>query len=782
MSDEEVIIGDDDDEIIDMESSQSIPVQIDNEKVIKQIQQFDNFLPHFHGTLEDSFFSFQIPSKVLPLSLQTVCGFTSNPILLDCTIHLKNLDWKETPYLIDIKHPLYSQNYVGRPLIQEAVRAFFSSSYCPRSTYKSSTNVFYPVGIVDLKKVETLVNEGFDPNSAEKALILNNNNLNKCRTYLLTGSRPEITLANPVSYFESPPVYLVLEIVECFLDLSDHCCVCRKSLHFSGIKPQVCDNKLCYVSSNEIGVGTSVTQEIKRDPLAADFIISVFSGSFKNSKYTNPAPPDEIMRNARNILSNNMPSMKDIVQNCTTDKDISKFYGKDVLDLLRWILLSNRSQVISLTKEMRIKDIPTKYQFMTLIASPEAELKFLNKKIDHGSTLLWHGSSGERWHSILRNGLKNMSNTSEMIHGAALGPGIYFGKISKTSLLYSSGLSNLYTNSELGSFYAIALCEVAKVSSLINHGHIYTLGDEDACIVRFMFAIQKEFISYTKHIELPTLEDVLAFQGKMAQQDQTNKDDESEDDFGWNKNFNENQMIITNPIGGFAPIARNRKTNNRFLNYPLPQPNLSHQTYNNNQFIANQVTYTPYVTNTNQQINIQQQSNEQNNRQSLQSTLSKTSGWIRKNVINKILNKPNQQTTTQTSNNHNNQINNSNKKINNDNNQINNHNNHRNNATSFNFNYYPSNNQSKTPIQYISVDDDDDDSNEDNYQQPVTPIYLQNSVNQDTNESDFLYEEFDSISDTNSYIDMENNTNSYSDSTSDSDSISNSQIISDSDS
>lgn len=162
---------------------------------------------------------------------------------------------------------------------------------------------------------------------------------------------------------------------------------------------------------------------------------------------------------------------------------------------------------------------------MTLIASPQEEKEFLFRKrvknsnnekrkkrflkhlreyykVDEEkvekmftgrkSQFLWHGSSGQRWHSIFRNGLKNMSNV-DCVNGASYGPGIYLAKDPNISLGYVDPVKNLYRNSELGDNFAlIALCEVAQTDYLNDFGSIATLQDESAIIVRFVFPVQFE--------------------------------------------------------------------------------------------------------------------------------------------------------------------------------------------------------------------------------------------------------------------------------------------------
>ena len=136
-----------------------------------------------------------------------------------------------------------------------------------------------------------------------------------------------------------------------------------KKLPFSVIKQSICDSKLCEVGFNEIGVGTSVALEIRRDSKAADLLVSIFACSTHNPRYMNPKPPEYLMKY--------LPPMSMIAQQCRNDNDIVKMCGKESLDLLRWILLSNRSQLIHLPDELKL-DMFYKDQFKTLIASTRA--------------------------------------------------------------------------------------------------------------------------------------------------------------------------------------------------------------------------------------------------------------------------------------------------------------------------------------------------------------------------------------------------------------------------
>lgn len=503
--DDEMIIGDEDEDNFNH-------VDPDNQETIIPgsltpiVGLCEAYLPDFEPHNVQSTIYFSIPKKYLPLSLQVSCGFYRHPIILNVSITLNFNRWNSPPSSVNIQNPDNNTNFVGSPLINKAISDFFSPDYQPRDVYKSKLYIFRHSGIADKTKLRCLVEQDFDPQQASEALALCSNNLDDAKQFLLTGKVPS-TNSNEFdfnhldeslfipTYDECPFIYLILEIVEAFLDLNDHCCICRKKLPFSGIRPQHCTDALCQFGYNMIGVCSSVASEIRRDPLAADLVFSIFSASFSNAEFMDPKPSQELIDKSRQIFSS-LPPMETIARNCKKDGDISRLYGQDTLSLLRWVLMTNRSQIISLPKHLTVQGIPTNFQFMTLISTPESELEFQSKKKQYGSLFLWHGSGGDRWHSILHNGLKNMSKLGKAIHGTACGEGIYLANNSCTSMGYSQGVQNLYINSKIGNnLRCIALCEVANMPSNIlrNFSGIKTLIDEKACVVRFIFAYSNNF-------------------------------------------------------------------------------------------------------------------------------------------------------------------------------------------------------------------------------------------------------------------------------------------------
>ena len=73
----------------------------------------------------------------------------------------------------------------------------------------------------------------------------------------------------------------------------------------------------------------------------------------------------------------------------------------------------------------------------------------------------------ENWYSILRNGLRNLSNTSLMTAGAAYGAGIYASSQYTTSYAYTTRYSQghkIWINMGAGleNSFIIAVCEIIK--------------------------------------------------------------------------------------------------------------------------------------------------------------------------------------------------------------------------------------------------------------------------------------------------------------------------------
>jgi hypothetical protein len=95
---------------------------------------------------------------------------------------------------------------------------------------------------------------------------------------------------------------------------------------------------------------------------------------------------------------------------------------------------------------------------------------------------LYHGSPLGNWHSIIRNGIKNMSNTKLMSAGAAHGPGVYLTNDLQTAAGYGQG----------GSKTCIAVVEILEDPEKYKKSpHVYVIPNDSILIPRYLYQIKK---------------------------------------------------------------------------------------------------------------------------------------------------------------------------------------------------------------------------------------------------------------------------------------------------
>lgn len=134
--------------------------------------------------------------------------------------------------------------------------------------------------------------------------------------------------------------------------------------------------------------------------------------------------------------------------------------------VLRYILSTSRLKLHLLTGDEQFKFFDAHYQFAVLHDSPEREAYFESRRIQQrGSFFAFHGSSAENWYSILRNGLRCLSNTSYMSSGASYGSGIYLGGQLAVSLPYCALRGPGWSHGVLNNGVSlVAICEVINGS------------------------------------------------------------------------------------------------------------------------------------------------------------------------------------------------------------------------------------------------------------------------------------------------------------------------------
>ncbi|OXV10407.1 hypothetical protein Egran_01832 [Elaphomyces granulatus] len=158
--------------------------------------------------------------------------------------------------------------------------------------------------------------------------------------------------------------------------------------------------------------------------------------------------------------------------------------SKSALDVLRWIVASNRSCIMqgdSLNPhavcEDTVSGMENYIQFRFAQGAPDKEQRFVDSvaaatsrlKLKYPTIFAWHGSSLANWHGIVREGL----HFNDILHGRAYGHGVYMSTDWGTSSQYMSqymgsagyGGVRSWPNSKLKITGAISLNEVVNAPS-----------------------------------------------------------------------------------------------------------------------------------------------------------------------------------------------------------------------------------------------------------------------------------------------------------------------------
>jgi hypothetical protein len=328
------------------------------------------------------------------------------------------------------------------------------------------------------------------------------------------------------------------------------CAICDDPLPFDGMKMGICDKELCHHSAEAYGLGCDVLHELQRNPEVCELLISLtlfaaISGKAGRDVF-NPMCPVLLSHSANSTAHGPMhfyvgdygtgPKNFELLESCVQqippiDKMVQMANGSEsalrdnlnainplVFPLLRWILSSNRAHLEAIPEKHQIAGLGT-HQFHLVSSNPAKEGRFRDRKAqaavrgakkfgNSGSFHVWHGSAPGNWHSILRMGLRNYSNTKFMSAGAAYGPGIYTANSISTSHGYMGQVCGTWRGAHYiksnGGFRLISLCELVdevrdkhpttgQATLKDANDAIVTVQDEDLIGTRFLFLFPDAF-------------------------------------------------------------------------------------------------------------------------------------------------------------------------------------------------------------------------------------------------------------------------------------------------
>ncbi|CAK7201277.1 hypothetical protein SEUCBS139899_003980 [Sporothrix eucalyptigena] len=171
--------------------------------------------------------------------------------------------------------------------------------------------------------------------------------------------------------------------------------------------------------------------------------------------------------------------------------------------VLAWMSKWFRGCMLSAPQGKRLSIMSDVQQFLLFNSTPECEKAFEESASGDSSRrgdrttgdVVFHGSQTSRMWKVLTEGLRNMSNTRYMAHGAVNGPGIYMADEPSTSFGYSGAINNTWNKSAFRGKKILLGCELIKLDPFAplpagakrppSGTHIVT--DESRVLVRYVF-------------------------------------------------------------------------------------------------------------------------------------------------------------------------------------------------------------------------------------------------------------------------------------------------------
>ncbi|KAL0238057.1 hypothetical protein GEMRC1_012531 [Eukaryota sp. GEM-RC1] len=272
---------------------------------------------------------------------------------------------------------------------------------------------------------------------------------------------------------------LTVVIEEECQNVADRCSICDILLSSQGLssgpKLTYCDNLACGFSFTELGVCFNVIEEIQRNGTAVELLLSFAyaalssSGSHRERLFTS-CPTDFLASNGTadfSKLSSGLSLIPPIqsLRKVSSDGEIRKTLGPENFRLLRYIIATNRSFILSVpsTSKYYLSGLGGD-QFLISSADPKREVKFQQACQQYGYTWAYHGSRSCNWWNIigLNQGVKNLSGTTLQRNGAAHGPGVYLSITPGTACSYGGGFSPRPGISNISSGSAVVVCQIVK--------------------------------------------------------------------------------------------------------------------------------------------------------------------------------------------------------------------------------------------------------------------------------------------------------------------------------
>ena len=241
--------------------------------------------------------------------------------------------------------------------------------------------------------------------------------------------------------------YNVYNFCEIIKNNHGYCALCyNKIINLN--KVNVCDN--CTDESYKCVIDDCISESYVKDNLTTSCLILFGYSCLQHPNKSivfKPLPKqyDDITQIEKNLIfsNNKYEELLNILDLCNNDNEIYDKIGRYDYEFIKFLIKSNKTILKPYQFFNTKKNIFDEEKIHNVLKTKEIlslQIQYDNLTEDKFKTIcpnyLFHGSPLSNWYSILKNGVKNLSNTKLMACGAAYGSGVYLSDTLSVSLSY----------------------------------------------------------------------------------------------------------------------------------------------------------------------------------------------------------------------------------------------------------------------------------------------------------------------------------------------------------
>lgn len=285
-------------------------------------------------------------------------------------------------------------------------------------------------------------------------------------------------------------------IIKILLNPYIFCTISGKSIDFIGekitSKPEFM-KEFCELVTDNI-----ISDSIKRDIYVVYFLIKTAIYAINShiaDKVYNPRLNNINIDELKKLISSKR--LEEIIQDISNnlnkymnDYDIYMKLEKELYAFVKFTILSNKTYIVSekidklndsfsLEQDKLDNNSFNKTMNFCVVHDEETEKIFDNEKKPF---FVFHGSHIGNWYSIMRNGLKNYSNTDMMVNGAAYGPGIYLANTIEMAYGYSHKTRVPYN--DMNTHLIVGVGQLLDKDMYDKKNGIFVASDENKLLLR----------------------------------------------------------------------------------------------------------------------------------------------------------------------------------------------------------------------------------------------------------------------------------------------------------